>query len=288
MSNCAPVFIGGAGRSGTTLVVDMLGLHPHLSPVYETGFVLPLLRLFFSTPRPPLDVLRTSFDGIMDEWTKPLPHRPHGKRDHERFHHGAHYILFDRPFALAQTARLWEEVAKGQSVAALRTFINNLFSEHCRLDGKPRWINKTPDYVHHLPDLHELFPDMRFIHCIRDGRDAACSVMACSWGPKTIPGAAIWWRTKALYGVQFGRAHPAQYLEVYYEDLLREPGAQLSRVLAWLGEEDEAARIVQQYQAGAVSLDESRMGEWRRQFSADDLRAFNEQAGQLLQYFHYD
>jgi hypothetical protein len=288
MNNCAPVFIGGECRSGTTLVVDMLGLHPRLSPIYETDFITKLMDLLFSTPRLPLNTLRRRVDRIMDAWTKPLPHRPDLKPGHERFHHGAHYILFDRPFARAQTARLWEDVTNGQIAAGFRSFIQNLFSEHCRLDGKPRWINKQPHYVNFLPILYDLFPDMRFIHCIRDGRDVACSLMACSWGPKTVLEAAISWRTRALRGVQFGRDHPAQYLEVYYEDLLREPSAQLSRVLSWLGEEDRAAQIVQQYQPGAVSLDESRMGDWRRKFSADDLRAFNEQAGQLLQYFHYE
>jgi hypothetical protein len=44
MSTFRPVFIGGAGRSGTTLVVDLLGTHANLSPVYETNFVLGVAR----------------------------------------------------------------------------------------------------------------------------------------------------------------------------------------------------------------------------------------------------
>jgi hypothetical protein len=159
MNNIAPVFIGGAGRSGTSLVVDMLGLHPRLSPIYETDFLLQLMRLLFSAPPVsvntlPINSLGEKIDQIMDEWTKPLPHRPHNKRQHERFHHGVHHILFDRPFALEQTPHLREAVANAQAPAGLRTFIGKLFAEHCRLDGKPRWINKTPDYVQHLPILH--------------------------------------------------------------------------------------------------------------------------------------
>lgn len=112
--------------------------------------------------------------------------------------------------------------------------------------------------------------------------------MTRPWGPKTVPEAAAWWRTKVLSGIQFGQAHPAQCLEVRYEDLLREPAAQLSRMLSWLGEPDETATILQQYQHGDVSLDESRIGEWQKQLSADDLRAFNEQAGQALAHFRYE
>ena len=43
---------------------------------------------------------------IMDQWTQPLPIRPHQKSAYERYHHGPHHILFDRPFAMAQTEQL--------------------------------------------------------------------------------------------------------------------------------------------------------------------------------------
>jgi len=287
MNQDQPVFIGGAGRSGTTLVVDMLGLHPRLSPVYETDFVLQLMSLVLGQPLR-VKTLQKDIIRIMDEWTKPLPHRPHNKREHEKFHHGAHHILFDRPLAMDQTRRFLEEVASGRAIAGLRALVHSLFSEHCGLDDKPRWINKTPDYVQQLPTLHKLFPDLRFIHCIRDGRDIACSVITRPWGPKTVPEAAAWWRGKIESGVQFGKAHPEQYLEVRYEDVVRDPAAQLRQILAWLGEEDCSAQMLEHYQGGVVSLDESRIGDWKARFSADDLRAFAGQAGALLEHFHYD
>jgi len=286
MSRKEPVFIGGAGRSGTTLIVDMLGLHPRLSPIYETDFVLHLMSLVVETPMR-VKTLQKDVIRIMDEWTKPLPHRPHNKREHEKFHHGAHHILFDRPFAMDQTRRFIEEVASGRPIAGMRALVNKLFSEHCRLEDKPRWINKTPDYVRQLPMLHELFPDLRFIHCIRDGRDIACSVTTRPWGPKTIPEAAAWWKDKIQSGVQFGKADPDQYLEVRYEDVVRDPAAQLRHILAWLGEEDCSAEMLEHYQGGAVSLDESRIGDWKTRFSADDLRAFTAQAGTFLEHFGY-
>jgi len=286
MTRNEPVFIGGAGRSGTTLVVDMLGLHPRLSPIYETDFVLQLISLVVSRPMR-VKTLQKDILRIMDEWTRPLPHRPHNKREHERFHHGAHHVLFDRPLAMERTRQFIEEVISDRALPGLCALVNNLFSEHCRLDGKPRWINKTPDYVQQLPTLHQLFPDLRFIHCIRDGRDIACSVMTRPWGPKTVPEAATWWKDKIESGVQYGKAHPEQYLEVRYEDVIRDPAAQLRRIFCWLGEEDCSAQILEHYQGGVVSLDESRIGDWKMRFSADDLREFTAQAGHLLEHFRY-
>ena len=50
-----PVFLGGAGRSGTTLAVDMIGLHPELSPIYETSFVVELITLMLEREPPASD-----------------------------------------------------------------------------------------------------------------------------------------------------------------------------------------------------------------------------------------
>ncbi|WP_404454406.1 sulfotransferase [Virgibacillus necropolis] len=48
MENYPPMFIGGAERSGTTLLVDLLGLHSNISPVYETDFVKFLVKMFYT------------------------------------------------------------------------------------------------------------------------------------------------------------------------------------------------------------------------------------------------
>ena len=40
-----------------------------------------------------------------------------------------------------------------------------------------RWGDKTPMYMQHLRLLERLFPDARYVHLIRDGRDAALSFL---------------------------------------------------------------------------------------------------------------
>ncbi|MGH6882780.1 MAG: sulfotransferase, partial [Hypericibacter sp.] len=42
-----PLFIGGCGRSGTTLLSDLLGCHSQLSPIYEPGFIMNVASLIF-------------------------------------------------------------------------------------------------------------------------------------------------------------------------------------------------------------------------------------------------
>jgi len=283
-----PVFIGGAGRSGTTLVVDMLGLHPDLSPVYETDFVMGLTQILFGDQQEPVENKADKTRKYMDTWTKPLPHPPHNKREHERYHHGAHYILFDRPFAMQQTEVLVQRLSAGQQVEGFREFIGQLFAEHCRLDGKPRWINKTLAYVSMLPALKGLFPQMKFIQCIRDGRDVAASVITRPWGPNNVRDAAPWWLKIIERGQQFGALVPEQYLEVRYEDLVREPEATLGTILRWLGEAAVEGEVVRQHLAGTIPLDPGRLGVWKQALSIEDQQYFLEAAGTLLDRLGYD
>ena len=124
------VFIGGTGRSGTTLLVDLLGLHPQLSPIYETGFVSRFAKLLmFETGLTKNETVQQILE-YMESWTRPLPHRPHDKADHEHYHHGPHYILFCRSFALTQTHRLLGELGKKDTTLLLRSFVYSLFAEH--------------------------------------------------------------------------------------------------------------------------------------------------------------
>ncbi len=287
-----PVFIGGAGRSGTTLVADMLGLHPRISPIYETDFILDLARILFSQGRKAnFNQMKAATQRYMDAWTRPLPQRPHNKRSHEKYFHGPHHILFDRKFALQETERLLEGLARGEQLAAFQRFVYSLFEEHCRIDGKPRWVNKTPVYVKNLSALDTLFPGMIFIHCIRDGRDTACSVITRPWGPATFREAAGWWVDQVSSGLDFGRIHPERYVEVKFEDLLTDTASTLKNLLIFLGEDSGWQEIVRKYENGSgdngLTLSHAPLDRWRTEFSPEDQRTFKDIAGRHLESFGY-
>lgn len=287
MTSKGPIFIGGAGRSGTTLCVDMLGLHPELSPVYETGFVSQIAGLIFGRSDMPLKKVQLAILQLMDRWSKGLPKLPHFKRAHERYLHGPHYIRFDRPFAMARAVELVDALEAGDRSGGFRRFVSGLFDEHARLDGKPRWANKTPSYVHLLPVLGPLFPRMRFIHCVRDGRAVAASVVTRAWGPDNIAEAARWWERKARLGVAWGRENPDRYFELRYEHMLAEPEAALSALLRFLGERDCAGELVSTYRR-SIALDARRAFAWCETFTEADRRAFMGEAGGLLRELGYD
>lgn len=283
----APVFIGGCGRSGTTLVVDMLGCHDALSPVYETACVVRVAKiLFVGGARLSAAEKRRRVVRSVSEWSQDLPHLPHHKKDYERYRHGPHYVLFDRAFAMGEAEALARAIGAGDDIAAFRRFVLALLDEHARRDGKPRWINKMGPYVLILPVLWRAFPEMRFIHCVRDPRDVALSLLSRRWGPKDIDRAALQWLKCVAAGTAFGDRHPGACFEVRYEDLLAQPKAVLARIFAWLGVEDRSQEVHAKY-ADGFALDPGRAGTWRAGASAADVASIEGIARPLMGRFGY-
>ncbi len=98
-----------------------------------------------------------------------------------------------------------------------------------RAAGKPRWAEKTPHNILFMVPLGEIFPDARFLHVVRDGRDVACSLVTMDWiNPLTgrkwdyvqnIGNAARYWRDVVTLARRQAE-HPAiagRVLEVRYE-----------------------------------------------------------------------
>jgi hypothetical protein len=269
-----PLFIGGCGRSGTTLAVDLLGLHPTLSPIYETGFVLEVAHLLFSSSGLSAFMVADQIQQLMEKWSRDLPFRPHDKKDYERYWHGAHYVLFDRDTALAATAALIEDLMAADALTGFRRFVTGLFAEHARRDGKPAWINKTPLYVLHLPLLKRLFPTMKFVHCIRDPRQAVPSMLGRRWGQhQSLDQCTRFWLSCIDSARAFSARWPQDLIETRFEDLVGEPEAEIGRILRALGLEDRSAEMVARFRA-RIQLDPDRIiGADRDPSSAAEIEA---------------
>jgi sulfotransferase family protein len=266
-----PVIVLGVRRSGTTLLRVMLDRNPELAVPDESYFVPPLALRH----RTPVDV-----EAFVDDLRR-LP------------------TLVEWGLSPAAVqARLRPGMTTGEAVAAV-------FSAYAAERGKARWGDKTPLYMQHLDVLERLFPDARYVHLIRDGRDAALSflsvpagLMTEGWGhPRDAAGFACQWATEVGaardLGVRVGRG---RYRELRYEALVADPEGELRAVCAfaqlefdpamldYVGQTDSARKAHQR------RLDEPpRTGvrEWRTEMSETDRRAFEEVAGALLAELGY-
>jgi hypothetical protein len=107
--------------------------------------------------------------------------------------------------------------------------------------GKQRLGDKTPHYFAIAPELATLYPDAKFIHLVRDGRDVAISWIDAGWQRYYEPG--FEW-PMAIAALDRDRtAYPDRVLEVRYEDLVHRPDEVARRICVFLGETFEQSML---------------------------------------------
>ncbi len=175
-------------------------------------------------------------------------------------------------------------------VDAARDFCDSVFLT--RLEpGTERIVERTPLHALHAELIAEIYPDARFVHIIRDGRDVARSIASQPWGPDSVGAAAEEWRDCVAGGRAI--AELPNYLELRYEDLLNEPRASVERIYAELEFEptDDAVEAGLAALAERVNLrpDSLRVGagKWREIWSEAELAEFERVGGELLSELGY-
>lgn len=280
-----PIFIGGCGRSGTTLFVDLLGCHPDIAPIYEPWFVCNVAELIFLRRDLPVSQRTALIRAGVAEWVAKLDARPHGKREYERYRHGPHCIRFSRDLALGETDRLCGRLESSAPIQAFRDYIGVLFDAHAAAIGKPRWAAKVPRFVRMLPLLVQLFPDLRFFNLVRDPRRVIPSLVTRQWGPTSIDEAIGYWRNDIEAARRFAAARPDQIFDMRYEALVGDPAVHLSAALRWLAIDDQADAIVADYarDPGFHAERETSPG----QTDSGELDAVTRSLGPLMKDYRY-
>lgn len=152
--------------------------------------------------------------------------------------------------------------------AGLRLF----YSTYSARFGKARWGDKTPGYCTRLKHIEAVLPEARFIHLVRDGRDVAVSLRQQWFSPGyDITGQAQHWRDNVRAARKQG-ATCRYYLEIAFEDLVRNPEAQLRRVCDFIELDFDPAMLC--YQARASE----RLSEHRARCRANGNSAGNERS----------
>jgi len=187
------LFIIGAPRSGTTWLQLMLGAHPNVVTTVEL----------------------TTFN----EYIAPLVHAWDGnKRINDNI------AEFSLPF-------LFTDEEFEQIISEFLRKINEKV-----LYKKPsatHILGKHPGITDHIQLIKKYHPKAKFIHIIRDGRDAALSAVktreTAGFGASTILQAGQIWRHLVTAGQQ-ANIYSGDYLEVRYEEL-HEDTVKLMRVV---------------------------------------------------------
>jgi hypothetical protein len=202
-----PIIVGSP-RSGTTLLRLMLDSHPELAIPPETGFLALAPKL-----RGRGDKLREKFFRALINYPQPLPNWPDFEIPQDAFRTALTEIV---PFTVSQGFRAFYRLYAARF-------------------GKPRWGDKTPLYCLELNTIRRVLPEARFIHIIRDGRDAALSLRKTWFSPGSgIEIQAAYWRKSVLSARRAGLGR-SDYMEVRYEDLILSTQSALEQICAFVG-----------------------------------------------------
>lgn len=263
-----PTFIGNF-RSGTTLLVNLLGLHEEIVPWFETKWMCEALRYLRVLTEPG----QRDYEASLISATEPGAfsvalvaermlhdirasaarvggHTAHGKAPHERYMLGHDYILYSLERAEEAVTAWSDQVAQVDDpvtvACATGRLIDSLGDLQAQLAGKPYWINKTPEICRFGPELRQCLGSARIILMIRNGRDVVRSAESLGWAE--VRQLATWWQGMIEQSRTASTGYENDYLEVRYEALVDQPAEELNRILRFLGMDESGARLVSKYQ----------------------------------------
>jgi Sulfotransferase family len=238
-----PVFVGGTGRSGTTILARLVGAHADYK-------LIPIELRFQVEEKGLFDLL-------------------HGKASFEEFAGKMenHWYRFTtkrgEPRGLAEVGIPWQRVEEalarlergvaGDPTVAAGQFVREL------LNPFGNWVEMTPGNIRGADLIAAMLPEARIIHTVRDGRDVACSVVTRPWGPDNPLDALEWWADEMRAANTASRG--VNVLVVHLEDLSERAREEtLEAVFAFLGTEpDASARAFFEDRVGNFS----HIGRWR-------------------------
>ena len=272
-------FIVGCGRSGTTLLRAILDAHSELAIAHESRFITWMLDHRARYGKGGLDA-----DRFLDDLTR-------NPRVPSRFPDWGVDVGTVRAELTAATPTTLPEA------------IRVVYRCYAQARGKHRAGDKTPRYVQHVGQLGAEFPEARFVHIIRDGRDVALALGDVDFGAADPVEAAFIWKRKVSKARREGKAlGAARYEEVRYEDLVDDPGPVVQGICRFLGLRFEPTmlefhrRVADQFagfgrQVHHQSLDRpvtKGLRDWRTQLPADSLARYEAVAGDLLAELGYE
>src|SRR5262245_41161412 len=269
-------FIVGCGRSGTTLARAMLDAHPEFAVPFESYFPVWFARRKqrYETP-----------DGFAQEaFVDDLLVHPQFAR-----------WAMDEADVRAAFAR--------DMPASFADAIRTSFRIYAQAHDKPRYADKTPVFVLHIPMLSQMFPEAVFVHLVRDGRDVVLSRTQVAWGSRRFRFETLVWHEQVMRGRADGRRlDPARYLELRYEELVDDP-ERAAKQMCDLIRADFDPAMLHYYERSQSIVDEQPfpeehrnllrpptkgMRDWRTELSSDQLALFDVLAGDVLDEFDYE
>jgi sulfotransferase family protein len=285
-SSVRPIFVGGTGRSGTTVLGHLLGHHG------EVFRVIPTEVRFLTGRNGLIDLLAASQAAANRGLVERIVHRRRrtkGELTPAKFSNRLrHWYRWTGSDGVVRGLHLgglelttvdgaldgFDERMRSDPLGAARRLAEEILA--AMTGASARWVETTPANASRAHGLRQLFPSMRLIHVVRDGRDVAASIVTKVWGPNEIFGALELWAERMNQAYAALETFPKdQALTIRLEDLvIHDRDATLERIgQAADLRPDEGMRAFHEQDMVAGRL---HPGRWREQLTGDDTARFDE------------
>jgi protein-tyrosine sulfotransferase len=265
---CNPFFIIGYPRSGTTLLRAILAQHPAVFIPPENGKIGAMIRTFGTYRTHPWN---TVVDAVL-----------------EIFRQG--YEFSHWQIDLAALKRAAEALPEGERTLARLFHLLYYTYGSIHSPGKTQWGDKTvTGNVTHLEKIELIFPEARYLHIVRDGRDCVASAVMAGMFRKDYIYAADRWKNNVSKCRLFGKKLKKQnrFLEFRYEDLVSTPAQVIASVCGFLALAPTEAMLdyegkvepmsdvltISHHQNVARPIFRDSIGNWKQQLSPSTLHA---------------
>ena len=267
-----PIFIGGAERSGTSLLYALLTSHPNIALTRRTNLWAYINNQYGDLANP--ENLERCLAMLMR---------------YNRF-----LVLKLDPEEIRQ--EFW------QGKPSYARLFEIIWKQYAQRAGKFRWGDKSLNSERFADEIFAAFPDARLLHIIRDPRDRYASALK-RW--KTIrgkvgSGTAVW-LTSVNLGERNCRRYPDRCKIIRYETLAAHPQETLWEICAFIGEDYSPAMLsmqgaenfremggnssYEQLDPGQIST--RSIGRFRKVLSQQDIAFMQALAGQAMRQYEY-
>jgi hypothetical protein len=283
--NFQPLFVGGSGRSGTTIAINLLNRHSqiHASLPREIKYLTSrsgLIDLVYGRPIG----LEEGTTGVRNNlFARLLPLI--GKNKLHYFQKNLHGPWWNEVGKKGKARGLIQAIDEETLIRAEKSFLANFRKEpenaarelfralstaQLKKPDIRYFADSTPVNIMQANYLNKLFPDALFINMVRDGRDVALSVANEKWGPSDPFTALGWWANRVLTAHQSLELMPIdQQITLRLEDLVyRNRDFSYNSVLKFLAIESEAP--LADFFENELTIDKLNEGLWKQKVTNPD------------------
>ncbi|OQK17034.1 hypothetical protein AU255_03810 [Methyloprofundus sedimenti] len=158
------------------------------------------------------------------------------------------------------------------------SFIAQLAQANCAL---------TLNVHRHFDLIPYLFPNVKFIHLIRDPRDVARSSIGMGWAGNVYYGVDHWIETEKSWERLQEKVAPEQYMELSFEELILSPQPVLQKACDFIGVPYSESMLNFSDSSTYSELDPSLVYQWQKKLSKREIQYVESKAHIFMESLGY-